>query len=811
MKSGTISTGNPVASTSTDSQTASVRDTSERLRRETPAVNAQFSDLRPWRRTSAHIEERTDSDMSGASFYSTVSGPFDPVSDTIADTVTPTNAVVPPNTTASTGPVVHEAQTNDAPPVVQTRRERLLEDYRSATRRPLDRARALTAIKLRCAAEVHCEKNEWARFMPRLHRKGAAQRRFEELLDVPVDELLADVQAHPKHYSRTLLTDLAQHHLLASLNIDVALYKQGIHKAGLYEGLHSVAGRLTSVAAAGISGGLSLVPGTEHALKAAQKAAKVLAHELPPNIVNPALTGTLRSITDVKESFKRVGGQPVVAPQIERSPDMGAIVRSLKDQRRELATAVAQFRQAAQSDEGAQAAVGPLTDAFLALHDTADRQYRRRIGLNRTQTYSKGWGMAVNGVAAAGAVVTATVPVAGQIAGPAILAATVPLQWGAGYLDERRNKHRYNLRANTKWGDFLTEGAARIHFKDLRPEHVSEAALRRSFTTQPEVQIAAVREVYEDALGEWIHEHAELERKIRALQAGGTTPERTLAPHRTRLAELTERIELAKQHAGDFESLDPARWAAIPTDSLIGRCLDDLKQLEKANRRARLRKPGESAQIVQRYVQAFHAGVSTGTALPIMDGITATDSSYTTDAHGHRTGLDPSAEAGALSAGITGGAVFTAATGEVRMSKADNKKLLSKTHVSPLQSRLHEARWVFQAAGRRVDLTTTAGYRRHVHSTWDELRLLGRAVGHGLVSGPVGLANLVRAKWWPRGQLRQAKAQLRDALDAMTQAGVPRNEAVPRANTLSAMKDELYDYPAVRRHLGVDGTDRPAA
>jgi len=801
MKSETISTGNQAASTSTDPQPASVRDPSARMRREAPALNAQFSDLRPWRRASARIEERTDSDMTGASFHSAAST----LSEAVSDTVVPTRTVAPTNTVAPTDPGMHEPEITEAPPLAQSGRERLLDRYLSATRRPLDLERALTAIKLRCAAEVHCEKNEWARFMPRLPRRGAAQRRFKELITVPVDELLADVQAYPKYYSRTLLTDLAQHHLLAALSIDIPLYKEGIHNAALYEGLHSVAGRLTSVAAAALSAGISLVPGTEHALKAAQKAAKVIAHELPPNIVNPALTGTLRSITDVKESFKRVGGQPVVAPQIEKSPDMGIIVRSLKDQRRELTTAIAQFRQATQSGPVTQAAVGPLTDAFLALHDTADRQYRRRIGLNRTQTYSKGWGMAVNGVAAAGAVVTATVPVAGQIAGPMILAATVPLQWGAGYLDERRNKHRYNLRANTKWGNFLTEGAASIHFKDLRPEHVSEAALRRSFITQPEVQIAAVREVYEDALGEWIHEHAELEQKIGAMQAAGTTPEHALAPHRARLTELTERIELTKQHAGNFESFDPARWAAIPEDSLIGRCLDDLKQLEKANRRARLRKPGESAQIVQRYVQAVHAGVSTGTALPILDGITAMDSSYVTAAHGHHTALDPSAKAGSLSAGITGGAVFTAATGEVRMSKADNKKILSQTRVSPLQSRLHEARWVFQAAGRRVDLRTTAGYRRHVHSTWDELRLLSRAVGHGLVSGPVGLANLVRAKWWPRGQLRQAKAQLRDALDAMTQSGLPRNEAVTRANTLSAMKDELYDYPAVRRHLGVDG------
>lgn len=262
------------------------------------------------------------------------------------------------------------------------------------------------------------------------------------MVTVAADELIRDVAANPKFYSRTLLTDLAQHHLLAAFNIDVPLYREGIRQAAKYEGLHSVAGRVVSTLAAGASAGLSALPGTEHALKAAQKAVKVLAHELPPNIVNPALTGGLRSVTDVKEAFKRVGGQPVVSPQIEGSPDMGKIVVSLKAKRRALTSAIERFRTAAQTEAGAHAATGALVDAFLALHETADREYRRRIGLNRTQTYSKGWGMAVNGVAAAGAVVTATVPVAGQIAGPAILAATIPLQWGAGYLDERRNKHR---------------------------------------------------------------------------------------------------------------------------------------------------------------------------------------------------------------------------------------------------------------------------------------------------------------------------------------------------------------------------------
>ncbi|MGA3770290.1 hypothetical protein ACI2TP_16900 [Ralstonia nicotianae] len=701
-------------------------------------------------------------------------------------------------------------------PTGSARRAELLGDYQAAIHRPLDLQRALTAIKLRSAAEIYCEKkNNLARFTPRLPRLPASERHFQALLDKPVDDLIADVQAHPHHYSRTQLTDLAQHHLLAALNIDVKQYREGIHKAALYEGLHSVAGRVVSAVASGISIGVSELPGVKHAtsavVKGVKKGVKILSHELPPNVINPALTGSLRSITDVKEAFKRVGGLPVVAPQIDQSRDMGRIVQSAKEKRRQLDEAIAHFRRAHRSDPQA---LGRLADAFLALHNVADRQYRRRIGLNRTQTYSKGWGMAVNGVAATGAVVTATVPVVGQIAGPAIIGATIPLQWGAGYLDERRSKHRYNLRANTKWGDFLKEDAAHIHFMDLKPKHVSEPALRRSFMTQPEVQIAAIREVYEDGLGELMRQHAELgnkiaeqENKIDAQRRTGR-PARALVPQREQLRELEQRrgdlehrINEAKQHAGHFESFDIERWHRIPTDSLIGRCLDDLNQLEKANRHARLRKPGEGAQIVQRYVQAFHGGLSTGTALPIVDAITSIDAFYTHDAQGNTGALQPAPEVAAVGAGVVGGTVFTAATGEVRMSKAYNKKLMSELRVSSETYAAHEDQWVFRADNRSVDLRTTAGYRQHVHSKRDELALVGQALKHGLTSGPVGLKNLLLAK----GELRHARASLRSALNALVEARLPRTEtAGKRAPTISAMKDALYDYPAVRQHLGVD-------
>ncbi|WAH66490.1 hypothetical protein [Xanthomonas hortorum] len=667
-------------------------------------------------------------------------------------------------------------QTSSAEGTTATaRRESLLTDYRAAITRPLDLDRAVAAVKLRAAAEIYCEKNNLARFAPRPPRTSAGDQWLEALVNRPVDELIAEVESTPRKFSRTQLTDVAQRHLLAALNIDIALYKKGLHKAGLYEGLHSVAGRVVSAAAVGVSAGVSEVQGMR---KAVTKTVKILSHQLPASVVNPALTGTLRSVTDVKESFKRVGGLPVLASQIDKSPDMGKIASRARDMRKQLDEAVVDFAGSPENDQ----ALGRLVDAFLALHEVVDRQYRRRIGLNRTQTYSKGWGMAVNGVAAVGAVVSTTAPLVGQVAGPAILASTIPLQWGAGYLDERRNKHRYTLRANTKWGDFLKDDAAKIHFKELTAEHVSESKLRQSFLTQPEVQIAAIREVYEDALGQLIRQRAEAHKGI------DVQSER----------ELETEIELVKGQADQFESFDMGQWRAIPADSVIGRCLDSLDNLEKANRRARLRKPGEGAQIVQRYVHAFHGGVSTGTTLPVVDAIASIDSFHAHDSHGHDDGLQPAPLGVAGGAGAAGGAVFTGATGEVRMSKADNRKNMAQLRMEREVYEADAEDWGFRAGDRDVDLRTSAGYRQHTQTRWDELMLVAKALKHGLTSGPVGLKNLAVAKM----ELRQARASLQSALDALAKSGLQRQTPDrARAPTISSMKDQLFDYQAVRLHL----------
>jgi hypothetical protein len=282
-------------------------------------------------------------------------------------------------------------------------------------------------------------------------------------------------------------------------------------------------------------------------------------------------------------------------------------------------------------------------------------------------------------------------------------------------------------------------------------------------------------------------------------------PRRLLAQKRERLQKLQQKINRTMQDAKDFESFDGERWDGIPADSTIGRCLDDLEALERANRNARFRKPGETAQIVQRYSQAFHGGVSTGVALPIFDAITLTDRLYEHDYPGNETKLNPNAEIGAVAAGVTGAAVFTAATGEVRVGKGANKKLLSRTLVDAQRLKADADRWTFQAGQRRVDLRNTAGYRRTVHTTWDEMKLIAGTIPSCLLSGPAGLVHLTRAKWWPAGEIRKATAQVRSALDAIATSGAVRVESpgMRRASNLSAMKDELYDYPAVRTHLGV--------
>jgi hypothetical protein len=58
-------------------------------------------------------------------------------------------------------------------------------------------------------------------------------------------------------------------------------------------------------------------------------------------------------------------------------------------------------------------------------------------------------------------------------------------------------------------------------------------ALRKAFILQPELQVTAIREVYENELGEMVRQHVELDQKIAAKADQGAS-EGALAPYRKR-------------------------------------------------------------------------------------------------------------------------------------------------------------------------------------------------------------------------------------------------------------------------------------
>ncbi|WP_423246242.1 hypothetical protein [Pseudomonas syringae] len=242
-------------------------------------------------------------------------------------------------------------------------------------------------------------------------------------------------------------------------------------------------------------------------------------------------------------------------------------------------------------------------------------------------------------------------------------------------MDERRNKHRYNLRANTKWGDFLKDNAANIHFKDLTVEHISESKLRQSFLTQPEVQIAAIREVYEDTIGELMR-RLEMQKDIDVQREAGR-PMRALALKQLR--ELDAEIDVTKMHADQFESFNMDRWSAIPEDSVIGRCwtTSTISRRPTAERVCASRaKVHRSCSATCRHSRAaYRRGRRYRWSMPSRR---STASTYMTRKVTTMACSPPPARRGG-GHGAAGGAVFTGAHGRGADSKADNKKIMTAT------------------------------------------------------------------------------------------------------------------------------------
>lgn len=704
-------------------------------------------------------------------------------------------------------------------------RMQLLQDFRQARDRPISKEHAIAAVKLRGAAEARYDKREVSKLRPSLVKRVETRSvEFKGLLAMPPDDAIAWLADHPGEGSRTLLGDLAEAHLLQSFGIDHEKFRRGIRKAAMWEQLHSTAGRVVTLAGSGVAFGTSFIPehGVQLAVEHGKKAARFIGHQLPNNLVNPGLTGWLRAKTDVIETYRRVGGAPVVAASIDKSPHMGEVRDGIASAEKALAAATRRFRDA----QDPHAELPSLVAAFEKLSQAANGDYKSRMAFNKLSGYSKAWGGVVNLFANAGTLAS----ISGHPhVGLGFAAAAIPLQWLAGVGDEH-TKHDFNHRANTKWAlrQVLAEEARHLSVEELRPEHIDAKRVQALFALLPQMQIAGVREVYENRLGELLKETSRLETRIQALKDAEADPPRKLVKQRPagvggvggeggeggdrppkwaaldkRRAELERAIADIKLDVDRFESglagrtpaanldIEPfgsSPWRDISADGLIGKCLDSTAQLSREQRKARTNRPGEvSAQVLQRYAQTFHNPIATaaGLDLPVAEGLAIAGD-----------GVDVTMPLATVAAAANAEETF-----DVRADKVRNKPVLSKRMVDDARYQADAARWVFEAGGRSVDLRNSGGYNQLVHTRAQRLGRVAAEVPRALFTGPVGAYRLVGA----RRQRTAAKATMQEAVQALRDVGLPTvpGQAGSRyGDSIAALEQAFLGFQVVRDIVG---------
>lgn len=247
------------------------------------------------------------------------------------------------------------------------------------------------------------------------------------------------------------MTNVAVHHLMHSANFDLRRYHQGIADAGWWEGVHTTLGRVISFGFSAASFGTSqaIQSTAVAALHATGQGIKVIAHAAPSAVINPFVTGRYRINTDVTESLRRKGGAASLAENIENSSPMVGVRKNLIEKQQALIQANNQLQTYLKEKKDEPVPVNKEEPAVAAdlLKETkrafyelfaAQKEFKTSTSAGKEKTWSKGWGMAVNAVGAAG--VAAAIPA--PIAALAIQGACIPLQWLAGRADEK-TKHAY--------------------------------------------------------------------------------------------------------------------------------------------------------------------------------------------------------------------------------------------------------------------------------------------------------------------------------------------------------------------------------
>jgi hypothetical protein len=661
---------------------------------------------------------------------------------------------------------------------------------------------AVDAIKIRYAAELYFNKANIAYRLAqdRVPGVGPDQQDYDRWNAMSAEELLEEVKVHPEKFNRTVLTNCAVHRLIRSLKFDIDAYDEGIRSAGCLEGVHSVLGRIVTLAFASATFGV-----TEAVDLAAQaeNAAKTFGHVLPTAIINPQITGRFRIVTDIWERTKRKGGSSVLAPNIQKARWMSINYGELKKLKEQLDPLLSDIKTHVDAGNPVpEDSFKRLQDLIKAGNEEAKR-YKETANWNKTNTWSKGYGGVVNFMGATGVVTSIGMPAVGL----PILAASIPAQWFAGMADEK-NKHEYNFRSNLESGDILTDEGKSVPVMDLTVDHINQDALRALQKPFAVDMVDLVREIYQNELGELKRKISKRAEKVNTLKKTSTLHESGRAPSEANvqkissleneIAQLKKRFDEILTEAAKFESFDREQWRQLDGEKLIGKCLDNTKYLRKEGVKAANNRPGEKeAQILQRYFHAFAGFASLGLTTPVSDLIAFIDAIPKTDATNAAIGMQ-----------TVGGAVFTANTGEVRTQKAYNKGELAKAmeHVAEVKAKLDAEKddWTVnididvpgqESKQYKIDLRKTGGFNKYFHTQRQRLRRAAGIILPNLLSPPKGVWNALKA----RSMLKALKASMVETRNTLAKAPnlIARKHEdgrVQRKKSFAALTEEILSY-----------------
>jgi len=685
----------------------------------------------------------------------------------------------------------------------------MLRDLQASQERPLDADKAKDAFKLRKFAEARYRKNVFSRLTHKILLLRPPKAQLEELKTMEVDTLIRRVRQGSLRCSRTLLTDVAKHHLVTALNFDQNAYEKGVRHMAVWEGVHSTVGRGVTFAGSSIAFGVAPVVaaiGTATA-GAVAKAMKLLGHQLPTAVINPIVTGFLRSSTDVRKSGRN-GGISKVAKNIENVASLRDIRTAIRLQNQALQKLLRERHAPAnveQLENGRtvlrQVYLQKICAGFLKTY-AAQEAYKERMGSAKAHTWSKGYGMGVNAIAtsaqAAGLVFPPAIPISLGIQGLCI-----PLQFGAGYLD-LHTAQRYNFRANMKYARVLTEEARHLPAEQLQASHIDMGRLRELFQPAEVQKLELIREIYTDELGELHFAKDRVDQALKKLAfESGARRDRSMVEKRAELSRITREIQRSEIEIRHFESFNEKGWESLPLDSTIGRCLDDRQYLVKRAQEARKRKPGEiAAQIWQRYKQMYGDGpAAAGFLMPTLDVSLNLDSSLS----GHLD-TDRLPEAGVpagLGAAIAA-ATFTAGTGQVRSGKAEDKRDLAKAIKTRKAIEQHETlktAWAvpLNESGKTIDLSHTAAFDRTLHTRSQRVWRFVKIMPRGLFASQRALYQTVRV----RRVRQQAKATLAETLEVLHAENQWVATRTARNVPMAGLKEEFLSLSQVRASLAL--------